>query len=371
MAAEEALDLEELEARLERLAERLDLKRLEEEIASLERELAAPGFWEDQERARRVTRQLETQRARLRDYRELREELEELQFLQELAEEEGDEGELARVAQRARALARRLRDLELRVFMSGEYDRNDCYLTINAGAGGTDAQDWAEMLLRMYLRFLERKGFRFQLLEVSPGEEAGIKSATVEVKGDYAYGWLKGERGVHRLVRISPFDAAHRRHTSFASVNVIPQVEDAEIELDEKDLKIETYRASSAGGQHVNVTDSAVRITHLPTGIVVQCQNERSQHQNKETALKILKARLAELARRKREEELRRIQGELKKIEWGSQIRSYVLHPYKLVKDHRTGVETADVEAVLDGELDEFIESYFRFQARAGEATPG
>lgn len=337
-----------------------DLARLEERLIKLEREMAAPDFWEDGARAKELSREVERKRALLQGYRELDEELEELEVLREVAEEEGDERELHELEVRATALSGRLRKFELRLLLSGEYDRNDCYLSINAGAGGTDAQDWAEMLLRMYLRFLERRGFHSQLLEVSPGEEAGIKSAMIDVRGDYAYGWLKGERGVHRLVRISPFDAAHRRHTSFASVNIIPQVEDTAMELDEDDLRIETYRASSAGGQHVNVTDSAVRITHIPTGITVQCQNERSQHQNKETALKVLKARLHELTRQKREEELRRVQGELKKIEWGSQIRSYVLHPYRLVKDHRTGVETGNVEAVLDGELDEFIEGYLR-----------
>jgi peptide chain release factor 2 len=337
-----------------------DLDRLREEIEGLEQAMAAPGFWEDGARAKEVSQHLERQRTLLRDYQEIEEELEELEILRELAEEEGDDQELRALEARATELSKRIREFELRVFLSGEYDRNNCYLTINAGAGGTDAQDWAEMLLRMYLRFIERRGFRGQLLEVSPGEEAGIKSATVDVKGDYAYGYLKGERGVHRLVRISPFDAAHRRHTSFASVNVTPQVEDVELELDEDDLRIETYRASSAGGQHVNVTDSAVRITHIPTGITVQCQNERSQHQNKETALKILKARLHELARRRQEEELRQLQGELKKIEWGSQIRSYVLHPYRLVKDHRTGVETGNVEAILDGEIDDLIEAYLK-----------
>ncbi len=354
------------------------MAKLQEEVAALEREMSSPGFWEDQHRAKRLTQELERKRALLREYEELEGELEDLGVLLELAREEGDERELEEAERRLAELAGKVRQLELRVLMDEEYDPRDCYLSIQAGAGGTDAQDWAEMLLRMYLRFLERRGFQFRLIEVSPGEEAGIKSAMVEVKGPYAYGWLKGERGVHRLVRISPFDAAHRRHTSFASVNVIPQVEDPQIELKEEDLRIETYRASSAGGQHVNVTDSAVRITHLPTGIVVQCQNERSQHQNKELALKILISRLAELARRKREEELRRLQGELKKIEWGSQIRSYVLHPYKLVKDHRTGVETGDVEAVLDGELDEFIEGYLRMGVGSGSGgvdagpdTPG
>lgn len=337
-----------------------DPEGLEEELEGLEQEMASPGFWEDQARAKSISQRLEQKRTLHQNYLDLCQELEELEVLQELIEEGEDARELGDLQGQAAVLLRKIRDFELRIFLSGEYDRDNCYLSINAGAGGTDAQDWAEMLLRMYLRFLERRGFRLQLLEVGPGEEAGINHATVDVKGDYAYGWLKGERGIHRLVRISPFDAAHRRHTSFASVNVVPQVEDVELALDEDDLRIETYRASSAGGQHVNVTDSAVRITHLPSGIVVQCQNERSQHQNKETALNILKARLHELARREREEELRQLRGELKKIEWGNQIRSYVLHPYKLVKDHRTEVETGNVEAVLDGEIDEFVEGYLR-----------
>ncbi len=337
-----------------------DPEELKKEIENLEREMTRPGFWDDPPRAKEASQRLERKRTLLQEYREIETEVEELQVLGELVEEEKDERELRNLEARAAELSRRLRDFELRVFLGGEFDRHACYLSINAGAGGTDAQDWAEMLLRMYLRFLERRGFRFQLLEVSPGEEAGIKGATVDIRGDYAYGYLKAERGVHRLVRISPFDASHRRHTSFASINVVPQVENVELELDEGDLRIETYRASSAGGQHVNVTDSAVRITHLPTGIAAQCQNERSQHQNRETALKILKARLNEEARRQQEEELRRLQGQLKKIEWGSQIRSYVLHPYKLVKDHRIEVEKGNVEAVLDGEIDEFIEGYLR-----------
>lgn len=342
-----------------------DLDNLRDEINTLEAEMTAPSFWEDRKRAKEATQLVEQRKSLLEEYQRLKENLEELEVLFEIAQEEevqpqDAEKELKSIENQAKELEKRLEAFELRILMNEEYDSNDCYLSINAGAGGTDAQDWAEMLLRMYSRFLERNNFRFQLVEVSPGEEAGIKSVTLDVKGSYAYGYLKGERGVHRLVRISPFDASHRRHTSFASVNVIPKVEDAEMELDEADLKIETYRASGAGGQHVNVTDSAVRITHKPTGIVVQCQNERSQHQNKGIALKILKAKLHELMRKQKREELQEIRGELKKIEWGSQIRSYVLHPYQIVKDHRTGIEVGNVEAVLDGELDELIEGYLK-----------
>ena len=247
---------------------------------------------------------------------------------------------------------------ELLMMLSGEDDERNAILTVHPGAGGTESQDWAEILLRMYLRWCERRGFEKEIVEYQAGEEAGVKSATVTVSGDYAYGYLNAESGVHRLVRISPFDAARRRHTSFASVFVLPEVDESiEIEIDEKDLRIDTYRSSGAGGQHVNVTDSAVRITHLPTGIVVTCQNERSQHKNRATAMKILRARLYEHARREREEKMAAIEGAKKEIAWGSQIRSYVLHPYRMVKDHRTGVEIGDVDRVLDGDLDGLIEA--------------
>ncbi len=324
--------------------------------------MARPGLWDDRERAVAVAQELEAKRAQLERFERLERKLEDLGVLAELldAEREPDPSLLRELEQGARELARELARLELEAFMSGPYDDKPCYLSIQAGAGGTDAQDWAEMLLRMYLGWAERKGYRARVLEVSPGEVAGIKSATVEIHGPYAYGHLKAEQGVHRLVRISPFDASGRRHTSFAAVSVIPVIEDPEIEIREEDLKVETFRAGGPGGQYVNTTDSAVRLTHLPTGIVVTCQRERSQHQNKEIALKILKARLAERRRREREEELRKLKGEQRSIEWGSQIRSYVLHPYRLVKDHRTGVEVGDVDAVLAGELDTFIEAYLR-----------
>jgi peptide chain release factor 2 len=268
------------------------------------------------------------------------------------------------IADSLRPLRQELDRLQEDALFSGEYDANDALVTIHAGTGGTDAQDWAEILLRMYLRWAADRGFETELLEASPGEEAGLKSATFTVKGENAYGVLKAERGVHRLVRLSPFDQAHRRHTSFAQVIVSPLLpEDVDVEIDENDLRIDTYRASGAGGQHVNKTDSAVRITHLPTGIVVQCQNERSQSSNKQTALRILKSRILELEQEKREEELAKERGAAQDIGFGSQIRSYVLHPYQLVKDHRTEHETGNTQAVLDGSLDEFIHAYLLAKA--------
>lgn len=327
--------------------------------------MVSPGFWDKREHALIVSRRLERARSILSRYNALNEEMEDIEVLYQLAAEMGEEIELAELAKKVAGLERKLQAFRTDLAFSGRYDLADCYFSINAGAGGTDSQDWAAMLLRMYGRWCERATFKATLLEVSPGETAGIRSATLEIAGQYAYGRLKGEKGVHRLVRISPFDAAHRRHTSFAAVNVVPVMQEQELEIDPKDLRIDTYRSSSAGGQHVNVTDSAVRITHLPTGVVVSCQNERSQHQNKETAMKVLRARLAELLRQKRAKRLEELQGELKEIEWGSQIRSYVLHPYQMVKDHRTGVETGNVEAVLDGDLNAFLEAYVEQNARA------
>jgi len=343
-----------------------DPTKLKRETAELEQEMAAPGFWEDRRRGEEASRRLDRKRALLTRIERVAAELEELEILHGMAVEAGDEAELAALERRAGALNQELRRFLVELAFSGEYDVGDCYLSINAGAGGTDSQDWAEMLLRMYARFGERMGFRTTLLEVSAGETAGIRGATLEIVGDYAYGNLKGEKGVHRLVRLSPFDSAHRRHTSFAAVSVVPITEAEELTIDTKDLRIDTYRASGAGGQHVNVTDSAVRITHLPTGIAVSCQNERSQHQNKETAMRVLQARLGELLRQQEAEKLEELQGELKEIEWGSQIRSYVLHPYRMVKDHRTSEETGNVDGVLDGDLVPFIEA---FLSQAGEGA--
>jgi peptide chain release factor 2 len=337
-----------------------DVSRLKAQIHELETQMAVPGFWEDRARSKTIAQQLDAQRAKLQRYQHIEHQLQDLEVLAGLAQEEGDSSALREVETQAQTLARQIDQLELEIFMSGPYDNYACYLSLNAGAGGTDAQDWAELLLRMYVGWLERRGYRYRVLEASPGEVAGLKSATVEVQGPYAYGYLKGEQGVHRLVRISPYDANQRRHTSFAAVSVIPIIEDADVEIRDDDLKIDTYRSGGAGGQYVNKTESAVRITHLPTGVVVACQKERSQHQNKEIAMKMLKARLYELQRRERERGLEEIRGEQKSIEWGSQIRSYVFHPYQLVKDHRTDVETGRLEAVMNGEIDEFIEAYLR-----------
>jgi peptide chain release factor 2 len=322
--------------------------------------MSSPGFWEDKHRAKLVSQQVEQKRRVLQKYKVLETQLDDLEVLEELGKSEGDPSVEREVQLGAQELSKRLEALELEAFLNEPYDPNDCYLSIQAGAGGTDAQDWAEMLLRMYLRYIERRGWRASIIEASPGEVAGLKSATVEVLGPYAYGYLKAERGVHRLVRISPFDANARRHTSFAAVTVIPKVEEADVEIRPEDLRIDTYRAGGAGGQHVNKTDSAVRITHLPTGIVVACQKERSQHQNKAIAMEILTARLYELKLREKEQEIEKVRGELRAIEWGSQIRSYVLQPYQLVKDHRTEIEVGNVQAVLDGELDLFIEGYLK-----------
>ncbi len=291
-------------------------------------------------------------------------------MLLELAREAGDEESLAESAQKLADAEAQLEEVELRRLLGGEHDHRNAILSINAGAGGTDACDWAEMLLRMYLRWAERRGFTTELLDQQPGEEAGIRGATVTVSGEYAYGTLKAEEGVHRLVRISPFDAQHRRHTAFASVSVFPEIDDTvEVEVDEKDLRVDTYRAGGAGGQHVNKTDSAVRLTHLPTGIVVQCQNERSQHKNRAQAMKVLRARLYERAREEQEAKLAALRGEKREIGFGSQIRSYTLHPSQRVKDHRTGCEAGNAAGVLDGDVDRFIRATLLARAQAGGAS--
>ncbi len=325
--------------------------------------MGAPGFWDQQERAAALSAEHARTSRKLSNFRELEQDVEDLGPLAELAEEDP---EIAReMEQQVAAVQSRLDALEEERMFAGPYDAGDALVTVNAGAGGTDAQDWAEMVLRMEMRWAEKRGFQAEVLEVSPGEEAGIKSATFLVRGENAYGLYASEKGVHRLVRLSPFDAAHRRQTSFAGVEVSPVVpEAADVAIDEDDLQVDTYRASGAGGQHVNKTDSAVRITHKPTGIVVQCQNERSQSSNKAEAMTMLRSKLLELEERKRREEIAREKGEAQDVNFGSQIRSYVLHPYTMVKDHRTEFEMGDTNRVLDGDLDGFIHAYLQRAAK-------
>jgi peptide chain release factor 2 len=319
--------------------------------------MGAAGFWDDQERAAKVSAEHARATRKLGVFRQLESDVEDLEPLAELAEE--DPGITSELEEQIAGVQARLDALEEERLFSGRYDAGDALVTVNAGAGGTDAQDWAEMVLRMEMRWAEKRGFGVDLLEASPGEEAGIKSATFRVKGENAYGLYGSEKGVHRLVRLSPFDSANRRQTSFAGVEVSPVVEEAgEVEIDDDDLQIDTYRASGAGGQHVNKTDSAVRITHKPTGIVVQCQNERSQSSNKAEAMAMLRSKLLEAEERKRREEIAREKGDAQDVNFGSQIRSYVLHPYTMVKDHRTDFEMGDANRVLDGDLDGFIRSY-------------
>jgi peptide chain release factor 2 len=325
--------------------------------------MSAPGFWDNPDTAQDVGRKRSRVEKRIQTGESLETRSEELGVLLDLQKEgENVEGDIdANVA----ALESDINKIEMTMKLSGEHDDRDAILAIHPGAGGTESQDWAEMLLRMYLRFCERRGWSAEMVDYQAGEEAGIKSATLMVRGEYAYGYLKSEHGVHRLVRISPYDAAKRRHTSFASVYVYPDIdEEIEIEINDKDLRVDTYRSSGAGGQHVNVTDSAIRITHLPTGIVVTCQNERSQHKNRDTAMKLLKARLYQLEVDKRKEEQTKLEGEKKEIGFGSQIRSYVLQPYQMIKDLRTGHEVGDVQRILDGELDEFVDAYLAQRAR-------
>lgn len=336
-----------------------DIDRKKERIEELDAESANPDLWEDAARAQAFAKERNDLLKVVESWERIFLAQEELLILQELLEDEDDSDMAAEFREQLQTLEADVGRIELTRMLSGEHDTSDAILTINAGAGGTEAQDWAEMILRMYLRFCEKKRFSTEITDCQAGEEAGIKSATVAVSGSYAYGWLRSEIGIHRLVRISPFDSNARRHTSFCSVFVFPDLpDDVEVEINEKDLRVDTYRASGAGGQHVNKTDSAVRITHVPTGVVVACQNERSQHKNRATAMRQLRARLFEIERRRKEEEASELAAGKMDIAWGSQIRSYVLHPYRLVKDHRTGCEAGNADAVLDGDLERFIEAY-------------
>ena len=354
--------LKGLDKKLGELQSYLEIEKNEVALKELEAKLASPGFWDNQEKARSVIQELKKARAVVDPYFECRKEFDELNELLVLVE---DEDSAKEVKESLRKLERDIDSLEFKSLMGGQRDMNNAILSLHAGAGGTESCDWASMLLRMYSMWAESNGYKTKIIDVLSGEEAGVKSIVMIVTGDYAFGYLKSEIGVHRLVRISPFDANKRRHTSFASVDVIPEVEDdIDVEINESDLRIDTYRSSGAGGQHVNVTDSAVRITHLPTGIVTQCQNERSQHKNKATAMKVLKAKLYELKMEERKKKIEAEYSKKQKIEWGSQIRSYVMHPYSMVKDHRTSCETSNVNAVMNGALGDFIEAFLKWRAR-------
>ncbi|HEV8129841.1 MAG TPA: peptide chain release factor 2 [Acidobacteriota bacterium] len=349
----------------------LDVPTREGELQELERRITQPDFWKSQEEAQPILQRRSQIENELKSAAELEKHIEDAGILFQLCEE--GEPVLDDLKNELHLLEEKSGALEIKTLLSGEHDQANAIVTIHPGAGGTESQDWAEMLLRMYLRWAENHGYKVQMVDHQVGEEAGIKSATFTVSGDYAYGYLRSEIGVHRLVRISPYDANSRRHTSFASVFVSPEIdEDIEVKIEEKDLRIDTYRSSGAGGQHVNVTDSAIRITHLPTGIVVSCQNERSQHRNRDMAMKILKSKLYELELEKKRQELARIEDSKSDIGWGSQIRSYVLHPYRLAKDHRTKKEVGDVDSVLDGKIDAFIIEFLQLQKglNAGVVEP-
>ncbi len=338
----------------------LGLEALKKELEELQAKMEEPGFWENVQEAHKVNKRVKPIEDKLEQFNRISSRLEDAVVLVELLEEGGDDDMAEELVSELTALKKDVSELRLKALLRGDYDSNGAILSLHAGAGGTEAQDWVEMLYRMYTRWCERKKYTVKVLDFLAGDEAGVKSVTFEVIGLNAYGYLKAEKGVHRLVRISPFDSSARRHTSFASLDVMPDLEDddADIEIDSDDLRVDTYRSSGAGGQHVNKTESAIRITHLPTGIVVQCQNERSQIQNRETAMRMLKSKLIEKRESERMLEIQEIKGEMKKIEWGSQIRSYVFHPYSLVKDHRTSEETGNVAAVMDGEIDAFINAY-------------
>ncbi|ADH85163.1 peptide chain release factor 2 [Desulfurivibrio alkaliphilus] len=354
---------ENLQGRLQTLRSHLDLDNKLLRIQELEHRSAAPNFWDNPEAAAGVQKEQSDLQDTIDNWQQVIDSFEDAEVLLELAIAENDHETEQEVSRALNSVEQRLAAMELECMFNGEHDASNAMLTIHAGAGGTEAQDWTDILLRMYLRWAEKKGFSTEILDHLPGDEAGTKSVTVLVKGRWAYGYLRSEMGIHRLVRISPFDTGGRRHTSFASVFIFPELDDnIEVEINDKDLRIDTYRASGAGGQHVNKTSSAIRITHLPSGIVVQCQNERSQHRNKDTAMKMLKAQLYERERANRKEEQQHLHGDKKEIAWGSQIRSYVLQPYRLVKDHRTNHETGNVDNVLDGDLDPFIISYLLWQ---------
>lgn len=356
--------IEDAQQTLADLSESLDLEGRKKRIAEIDEIISAPDFWNNPEGGQAIMQEKKRLESKVDKYNALAGKMEDLEVMIELAKEEQDADLEQDIVDTLAEITKELDAFELETILNGDYDDNNAILSIHPGAGGTESQDWAEMLYRMYVRWAERHGYKVEVLDYLDGDEAGIKSVTMLIEGENAYGYLKSEKGVHRMVRISPFDASGRRHTSFTAVEVMPEVEnDTTIEIDDKDLKVDTYRSSGAGGQHVNKTESAVRITHIPTGIVVQCQNERSQIQNRATAMKMLTSRLVEEKIKQQEAEIARLQGEQQDIGWGSQIRSYVFHPYTLVKDHRTNFEKGNVGAVMDGEIDEFINAWLKQQA--------
>ena len=351
----------ELRNRLGELKTGLKIEPKKERIQDLDYQMAAPGFWDDPDKAQKVAQEANNLKSEVDTFTSLETKVDDLDTLWEMAMEEKDDTLVSEMESELEGAKHTLSELELGMLLSDEYDANNAIMNLHAGAGGTEAQDWTGMLLRMFTRYAEGKGFEVELLDVLPGEEAGTKSATLAIKGHNAYGFLKSEKGVHRLVRISPFDSNARRHTSFAAVDVMPEIDNTvEVNINMDDVRVDYYRASGAGGQHVNKTSSAVRMTHLPTGIVVQCQNERSQLQNKERCLQLLRAKLFEYEKAIQDQKISALAGDYQAIEWGSQIRSYVFQPYTLVKDHRTGAETGNIQAVMDGDLDLFVESYLR-----------
>ncbi|MBW2583877.1 MAG: peptide chain release factor 2 [Deltaproteobacteria bacterium] len=357
MSIELKQNLDELKIKLEHLRSYLDLDGIEKRLAEIEKIIAQDSFWDNPEDSKPILKERTSISNKIDNFKELWNDLEETQILLDLAVEESDEEALNEVIQQTAALDKKINQLSLDLMLDGKDDARNAIVSINAGAGGTEAQDWAEMLFRMYSRWVERKGYKTELIDFQPGDEAGIKSVTFTASGENAFGYLKSETGVHRLVRISPFNASGKRHTSFASVFVYPELDsEITVEIDDKDIRVDVYRASGAGGQHVNKTSSAVRLTHLPSGVVVQCQQEKSQHRNKDMAMKVLKSRLYQREQQKQDEKMQELHDSKEDIAWGSQIRSYVLHPYQMVKDHRIKLDVGNVNAVLDGDIDQFIE---------------